>query len=153
VEERKPYTVVMFGSSPTLIDDEGYILARRDLSSSIYKIDITSYPVIRGITNKQLIKDEVGVRVNEDDRKLTKQALDQLKKFIPAGAIQIDVSDRDDIVALIEDILRVKFGSMDDLDKKIQILSALIDANKDRLNKIVYIDLRLVDDPVIKFKT
>jgi cell division septal protein FtsQ len=152
VEERQPYSVVMFGSVPTLFDNEGYVLARKDLSSSIYKLDVTTYPVIRGIKPKDLVKDDLGSRINIDDRELIKKSLDQLKKFLPAGSIQIDISERDDIVVLIEDFLKVKLGSMDDIEKKIKILSALIDANREDLNKVTYIDLRLINDPVIKFK-
>jgi cell division septal protein FtsQ len=75
-----------------------------------------------------------------------------LSKFIDIGTIQIEIGDREDIVIYIEDILKVKIGPPSDIERKIKIIKAMRDSVQGKWTKISYIDVRVPDSPVIKFR-
>jgi len=149
IKERTPYAIAVIGGTTSLVDEDGYVIAGKSLGSSMYKLDISKYPVIRGINRKNL---EKGMRLDQKDRTFVRAALDMLSKFIDTGAIQIEVGDREDIVIYIEDILKVKIGAPSDIERKIKIIKAMRDSVKGKWTKIIYIDVRVPDSPVIKFR-
>jgi cell division protein FtsQ len=149
VKERIPFAIVVIGGTTSLVDEDGYMIARQSLASSMYKVDITKYPVIRGIFKKNL---ENGVRLNPGDRAFVKAALEMLSKFIDLGTIQIEAGNREDIIIYIEDILKVKIGDARDIERKIKIVNALLGSVKGKWTKIAYMDVRVPDCPVIKYK-
>ena len=149
IKERTPYAIVVIGGTTSLVDEDGYIIAGKNLSSSIYRLDISKYPVIRGVNKKNL---EKGIRLDQKDRTFVRAALEMLSKFIDISAIQIEVGDREDIVIYIEDILKVKIGAPSDIERKIKIIKAMRDSVQGKWTKISYIDVRVPDSPVIKFR-
>lgn len=149
IKEREPFAIVMLGSVPVLVDDEGYILAKQSLSSSIYKADDVNFPVMRGISKKSLIKD---LKLSDQDTAFMKDAISLLTKFIDPGSIQIEAENRRDIIIYVEDVLKVKLGDDSDIERKVKVLSALVEANRGKLRNVKYIDVRLPDDPVVIFK-
>lgn len=149
VKERIPFAIVVIGGTTSLVDEDGYMIARQSLGSSMYKVDITKYPVIRGILKKNL---ENGVRLNPGDRAFVSSALGMLSKFIDLGTIQIEAGNREDIIIYIQDILKVKIGDARDIERKIKIVNGLLGAVKGKWIKIAYIDVKVPDDPVIRYK-
>ena len=149
IKERIPYAIVVIGGATSLVDEDGYIIASKSPSYSIYKLDISKYPVIRGVNKKNL---EKGMRLDKKDRTFVRAALEMLSKFIDISAIQIEVGDREDIVIYIEDILKVKIGAPSDIERKIKIIKAMRDSVQGKWTKISYIDVRVPDSPVIKFR-
>jgi cell division protein FtsQ len=149
VKERTPFAIAVIGGVASLIDDEGYVIARQSLTSSVYRSDIAKFPVIRGINKKSL---EGGIRLNSGDRSFVTSALNMLSKFIDLGTIQIEAGNREDIIIFIEDILKVKIGDQRDMEKKIMIVRAMLGSVKGKWTKVDYIDVRVPDNPVIKYK-
>ncbi len=149
IKERAPFAIAVIGGGTSLIDDEGYIIAKQDLGPSSAGYDIVKYPVIRGINKKSL---ENGNRLNSGDRKFIRSALNSISGPMAAGTIQIDISNRDDIAVLIEDILKVNIGDAVNVEKKLGVAKALIGSLKDKWTKAAYIDVKVPDSPVIKFK-
>jgi cell division protein FtsQ len=148
IKERKPFAIVMVGNLTTLIDDDGYIIAKQNIAASLYRSGIGKFPVIRGIKKEAL---EKGIRLNEEDRVFMANALISLKGFVDPSAIQLDMANKDDINIYIEDILKVKIGETKDIQKKIKTATAIIASLKDKLQKVKYIDVRIPDDPAVKF--
>lgn len=148
IKERDPFAIAVIGSTPTLVDEEGYIIARNDLSSSIYKLDIGQYPVIRGIKVRSL---EKGARMNLNDRSFMKVAVNLLSKHFSQHSLQLEMTNKDNIIVYIEDVLKVKLGDSGDLDKKIKVISALLAPVSGKWNKVQYIDVSLPDSPVIRY--
>lgn len=149
IKERTPYAIAEISGATTLIDDEGYIIARKGLDSSEYGSEIAKYPVIRGINKKTL---EKGIRLNSGDRLFVRSALDMLSSSIDLGTIQIEAGNREDIIIYIEDILKVKIGDPRNIERKIQVVKAMLGSLKGNWTKVAYMDVRVPDDPVIKFK-
>ncbi len=149
ITERKPFAIAVIGSTTTLIDEDGYIIAKQASISSIYGLNIADYPVIRGISAKSL---DGGMRLNSSDRIFIKDALTLLSSSMDPGQVQLEVGKRDDIVIFLEDIVKVKIGDASEIARKIKIMQALLDSIKDKWVKVAYIDVRVPDAPVIKFK-
>lgn len=149
IKERKPFAIAVIGGQATLVDSEGFILAKQTLGSSVYKVDIARLPVIRGINDKSI---EEGKRLGPSDRIFMKDTLNLLSGFLDPSTIQIEVGNRAEIVLFIEDILKVKIGAAGSMDRKIRVLQALLDSIKGKLQKVEYVDVRIPDNPVIKLK-
>lgn len=149
VKERTPFAVAVIGGGTSLIDDEGYIIAKQNLTTSAAGKDIAKYPVIRGIDKKTL---ENGNRLNSADRAFIRSALNSFSNASDFGTVQMDISKRDDIVIYIEDILKVKIGDTSGVERKMSVVKALLGSIKDKWTKAVYIDVKVPDSPVIKFK-
>ena len=149
IKEREPFAIAVIGGGTSLIDEDGYIIARNFTSTSAAGQDITKYPVIRGIDKKNL---EKGIRLNESDREFIRSALTSLSSSINFGTVQMDISNSDDIVIYIEDVLKVKIGDTSGVEKKMSVVKALLGSIKDKWTKAVYIDVKVPDYPVIKFK-
>jgi cell division protein FtsQ len=149
VVERKPFAIAVIGHATTLIDDDGYIIARQSLISSLYQLNVADYPVIRGIDIKSL---EGGKRLNESDRRFVKDALQMFGRFIALNQVQLEVGRRDDMVVFLQDVIRVKIGDSNDIEKKIKVTKALLDSVQGKIDKVAYIDVRIPDDPVVKFR-
>jgi cell division protein FtsQ len=149
IKERIPFALAEIGGAASLIDDEGYIIARQSPGSSVYRSDIARLPVIRGINKVSL---EKGIRLNSGDRAFVSSALSMLSKFIDIGTIQIEAGNREDIIIYIEDILKVKIGDPKDMERKIMVVKAILGSVKGKWTKIDYIDVRVPDSPVIKNK-
>ena len=149
IKERTPFAIAVIEGTTSLVDDDGYIVATRNLGSSIYRSGIAKCPVIRGINKKSL---EKGVRLNAADRMFARSALNMLSKFMDIGTIQMDVGNREDIIIYVEDILKVKIGDQNEIERKIRIIKALLSSVTGKWNKVAYIDVRVPDSPVIRFR-
>ena len=149
IKERSPFAIAVIGAGTSLIDDEGYIIAKQNLGPSAAGKDIAKYPVIRGIDKKTL---ENGNRLNSADRAFIRAALNSFSNSSDFGTVQMDISKRDDIIIYIEDILKVKIGDTGGVEKKMKVVKALLGSIKDKWTKAVYMDVKVPDSPVIKFK-
>jgi len=149
IKERRPFAIVNIGSTPAIMDNEGYIIAKSGLSSSIYRADLGKLPVIRGVGRNVLDKNG---RLLPTETMFIDQTIILLSSFLDIGSVQIELSDRDNVSVYIEDILRVKIGNYDKIEKKIGVLKALLIPAKEKLEKVAYIDVRVPDDPVIRFR-
>jgi cell division protein FtsQ len=149
IKERKPYAIAVISGVTSLIDDEGYVIARQNLASSMYGSGMEKYPVIRGINRRSL---EGGIRLNPGDRAFVRSAIDMLSNFMDPGTIQIEASNWEDIIIYIEDILKVKIGDPKDIERKIRLVRALLGSVKGKWTKVAYMDVRVPDNPVIKFR-
>lgn len=148
VQERKPFAIAVVNGVPALVDKEGFIIAKQNLGSSIYKLQIAQLPVIRGI-NKTA---EGGRRIDPADAIFMKDTLTLLSNFLDPSKIQIELGNKEDIIIYVEDYLKVKIGDPKDMENKIRTMQALLNSVKGKWAKVAYIDVRVPDFPVIKFK-
>ena len=148
VSERTPFAMAVIGDVPALIDEDGCIIARKNLQASIYLSDIASLPAIRGISKRSI---EEGKRLNSSDRVFIKNSINLLSKFLNLRTVQIDIGNREDIIVYVEDIMRARIGDYSNIEKKVNVLKALLNSMAGKWQKIAYIDVRVPDNPVIKF--
>lgn len=151
IEERKEALVCVSKSKQSLIlDKEGYVMNPSGESASGAGFpDITGLPVMNGFDEEWL---EGGRYVRSDVGRDVLKLLSEFEGFIVPKRLQIDVSDISDIKLLVDDILKVRIGSVDKLQRKIKAFEAIYSKNKERKNDIEYIDVSSIEFPVIKFK-
>ena len=152
--ERKPLAVVQIGKESAIIDEEGVILKKAN-GKGVGKFnvdadvgDISAFPVVRGI-KKEMVKDE---SLDRDIAGSIGGALTKLEVFLKPSSLQLDFADPGDISLLVEDMLRVKLGDMEKLSSKIDVLEALLPQVEGKWNDVGYIDIRYINNPVIKMR-
>lgn len=149
IEERKPFALIVIGGRAALIDDEGYILANQG-SLSYYKInDASRLPVIRGIKKNDLVN---GMRLNLRNRMFISNIFKLLSSYINPESLQIEIGNYDNIVIFVEDVLRLELGDMSRMNDKIAVFGAILKEIKGKWEKIEYINIKVVDAPVVKYK-
>ena len=152
--ERKPLAVVQIGKESAIIDEEGVIL-KKTSGKGVGKFnvdadvgDISAFPVVKGI-KKEMVKDE---SLDGDIAGSIGGAITKLEAFLKPSSLQLDFSDPGDISLLVEDMLRVKLGDTEKLPSKIDVLEALLPQVEGKWNDVEYIDIRYINNPVIKMR-
>ena len=155
VVERSPFCVVTISGSSIVIDDEGGFLKVeggriKTGDYSFVKVDdISQFPVVRGIDPNKVS----GGRLERGLSAAIKISINRLSRFFPPSNLQFEIRKDGGLDVLIEDILKVRFGSTDDLEKKISVLEAMLPRVSGAWSNVDYMDIRVAEDPVVKYKT
>jgi len=149
VEEREPFALLVTQNRTYIIDDEGNVIASPS-EASYYKVtDIGRFPVISGIRNEELIN---GRRVNFKDRIYILKTLKLMSRFLGSESLQVKVGNSNNIIVLVEDVLRLELGDSSQIERKIDVFRALLKEVDGRWEDVEYISVKVPDSPVIKFK-
>ena len=148
IEERKPVAALVFPSKSSIIDVDGYILnGIPNLTLNIPNME--ELPVISGIDEKDAVK---GERINPKVAELVVDVILKLTKFLEGSRIQLDLGNFENISILLDDLLRVKLGDAGQVKKKMQVFSALLPVVDGKWGEVEYIDIKVPDFPVIKYR-
>jgi cell division septal protein FtsQ len=154
VIERKPFAVAIVSGVSFVIDEEGYYLKAEGARSSkaaydfVRIDDISGLPVVRGIKANR----EYSYRLDPDIALALSDSIKRLSKFLPPASLQIEMKESGETDLLVDDILRVRFGDTENIAKKIMVLEALLPEVAGKWQNVSYIDIRVANDPVIRFK-
>ncbi|MBI5700892.1 FtsQ-type POTRA domain-containing protein [Candidatus Saganbacteria bacterium] len=151
IEERKEAVICVLKNKQSLIlDKDGVVLNPQIASNSAIEFpDITNLPVMNGLDEAWL---EQGRYIRSDVGRDVLKLLAEFETFIAPQKLQIDVADLNDIKLLVDDILRVRIGSVQDLNLKMRNFEAIYSKNRDRKNEIEYIDVSSYSFPAVKYK-
>lgn len=149
VTERKEMAVLVMGQESMLIDEEGVILnppQRRDVLLEIP--DISNLPVVEGLSSVWIgddfkLKDGLGPDMAA--------LLCELEHLIAPKHIKVNLERKDQIMLLLDDILKVKIGDAKNVREKIEVLQAMIKNAQGMLDHAEYIDVRFPKFPTLKF--
>lgn len=150
VIERKIIAVVLFKGRPLFIDKEGIILNAKDIKLNFPNVE--DLPVIVGLNANRIYKQEK-YYIEENIARLLSDLISRLKDFFDPKRIQIDVSREDDIVLWIDDLIKVKFGDTKNIPEKVKSFYAIYARAEREQKKIEYIDVRFLNNLVVKFST
>lgn len=149
VAERKETAVAVMGGQSVLMDEEGVILNPAVTGEVHVEFpDISNLPVVNGIRPEWIKQGRLSGEMGSSIIAL----LREFKHFISSARLQVEVGDVENINLMVDDTLKVKIGNPADLDRKIQVFQAIFNRNRERKNDLEYIDVRLPDYPVAKFK-
>lgn len=154
IVERIPFCVVIISGSSIVIDDEGYFLrveGRKGEAGdySFIKIEnISALPVVRGVDPGKVL----GNKLDPDLSAAIKLSVNRLSKFFPPSNLQFEIKRSGELNLLIEDILRVRFGITENIAKKISVLEAMLPVVEGAWSNVDYIDIRVAEDPVVKYR-
>ncbi len=150
VTERKEAAVTVISAQSFLLDDEGvFINPASGEAVTINFPDITNLPVVVGISEDQIDR---GGRLKGAAGDSASKLLTEFKHYIAPFRLKIDLTDSGNIGLLLDDTLRVKFGSHNEIDRKIKTFETIYDKLKDRKDTIEYIDVRFPDFPAVRYK-
>ncbi|KAF0134466.1 MAG: cell division protein FtsQ [Candidatus Saganbacteria bacterium] len=150
VIERVESAVSVIGEQSVLIDSDGVIINPQTKEAEPIEIpDISNLPVLIGLRREWFDeKGKLSGKFGESAAKL----LVEFKNYMSPKRLEIDLSDVNSIVLFVDDTLKVKIGSVDKIDGKINVFETIFKRLKDQKNDIEYIDVRVPDFPAVKFK-
>lgn len=147
--ERQEAAVAVVNDKTVLFDEEGIILNLHN--SSFAKYDLPSFSdlaVITGIRSSDIVEG----KLKEEIKEMLSFLLKNLKRDMPDERIKIDISSHENVVLLVDDVIRVKVGGPSRLDEKIRAFLALRKVEQNRLQSIEYIDVRVPESPAVRFR-
>ena len=146
IKEREPFAVAMVEGQSVIIDDEGFVLSSSASQTSealTSPLDPTGLPVMNGLKKSSLKNNRLDPE--------TASVL-SLFKTLPAGKLQLNLESRDDLNLMINDIIKVRLGDSKNIEEKMKVFKAMLSFIGDKRNQVEYIDLRFLNNPVVKFR-
>lgn len=154
VIERESFAVAIISGSSVVIDEDGFFLevegkrlVKGDYSFINVK-NISDLPVVKGIDKTKTSQN----RLNQDVAQAIKIAIGELSRFLSSSRLQLEMRREGDFNLLVEDVLKVRFGSTDNIERKISVLEAILPEVEGKWSDVSYIDIRIASNPVIKYK-
>ena len=144
VEERKPFAVFIVDGSYYIADNEGVILNREQGVKGALDL-----PTVVGLSKGQLVSEN---RIAPSLVEALAKSYKLLSQLMPPNSFAVEMKQAADINILINDIIKVKIGEPLDIDKKLFVLRLLFERAGDKRSRIEYVDVRLPDLPVVKFR-
>ncbi|NLV92707.1 MAG: FtsQ-type POTRA domain-containing protein [Firmicutes bacterium] len=138
VKEVHPVAMISRGSSFLGVSETGQVLGQ-------LPADYLTLPVITGFDN-----------LNAGDRDTTlgmiASVLQRLDPIVLAGVSELFLENRRDLILVTTDLIYVNLGDESNLDKKVQVLNALLLDVWERDLKVAQVNLSVYDNPVIRYR-
>ncbi len=148
ITERKPVATLVFPKRSVVIDEEGFILDR-NANISLRIPNVADLPVISGISERNILE---GKRIDERTSRVVTEVILKLSAFLESRSMQLELGELENVSFLLDDLLRVRVGSSKDIKRKMEVFRALLPVISGKWARVVYIDVRYPDNPVIKYK-
>jgi len=139
VKEREPFASLAIDGHFFLIDQEGVVLE--------YLKSGPIGPVIRDVKPAEI---EIGKKVQSDSLANAIACLENLLPSLGQSIKEISAPSMDDLSFITSEGIRIIYGRAEEMAKKKYILNAILSQAKINNEKIEYIDIRVVSNPVVK---
>jgi len=148
INERVPMAAVIFPDQSIIIDSDGYII-NQNPNLTLNIPNMIDLPIIAGVDQNELLKN------NQIDQKTVatiSSIIQRLSRFTELKKLQFNLGGLEEMDLLLDDILKVKLGDVEELETKMKTFEKLIARVSGKWSQIEYIDVRYPNEPVIKFK-
>jgi len=148
INERLPMAAVIFPDQSIIIDSDGYII-NQNPNLTLNIPNMIDLPIIAGVDQNELLKN------NQIDQKTVatiSSIIQRLSRFTELKKLQFNLGGLEEMDLLLDDILKVKLGDVEELETKMKTFEKLIARVSGKWSQIEYIDVRYPNEPVIKFK-
>jgi len=145
--ERKPFAVVILSGTSVVVDEDGVFLKIREKYPFVSIKDISGLPVVKGVSEKKVKNDCLPDEIAES----IKTSVGELSRFLPPSNLQLEMKGGDDVNLLVEDVLRVRFGSVENISRKIAVLEAILPGIGEDWSIVDYVDIRVAASPVVRY--
>ena len=149
INEKKEAAVAVMAEKTIYFDDNGVVL--NPDGQPFNHQDVSGFaqlPVVVGLK----AEDVQGGALEERIKNLLTAVLKDFKTILAKENIKIDFSRKDEIILLVDDFLSVKIGEPVEIERKMAVFKKLRSFEEKRLHSIEYVDVRLPENPAIKFK-
>ncbi len=151
IKERNPFAVVTASNKYLIIDNEGYIIESIEAIGSLEKFFVQKaidLPTVLNLPKEAIID---GNKIDPKAMKVIEFSFLKLKNFLKDSKFEFELKDGQ-IDLIIDGAFKIKLGVPEDIEEKSNVLSKILDAIKDK-RTIEYIDVRVDNFPVVKFKS
>jgi cell division septal protein FtsQ len=148
INERLPMAAVIFPDQSIIIDSDGYII-NQNPNLTLNIPNMIDLPIIAGVDQNELLKN------NQIDQKTVgtiSSIIQRLSRFTELKKLQFNLGGLEEMELLLDDILKVKLGDVEELETKMKTFEKLIARVSGKWSQIEYLDVRYPNEPVIKFK-
>ncbi len=150
VEERKPFAVAAVRGRYIVFDSEGFIMESIGLkdAANSSKIRVFELPTVIGLPENSVVENK---KIDPQTMKAIEFSFKSLEKMMGKSKFELELVSFKDMNVIIDDLIKVKVGSSEDIEKKFFNLSEILRNIADK-SPIEYIDIRAKDAPAVKFK-
>jgi len=148
IHERQPMAAVIFSEKSIIIDNDGYII-NQNPNLTLNIPNMIDLPIIAGVDEKELLKNN---QIDQKTVEIITGIIHRLSRFTELKKLQVNLGGLENINLLLDDILKVKLGDVEELEAKMETFEKLMASVSGKWSQIEYIDVRYPDEPVIKFK-
>ncbi|MBN3032957.1 MAG: FtsQ-type POTRA domain-containing protein [Candidatus Saganbacteria bacterium] len=146
--ERRPIAVLLFNNKSAIVDADGYIL-NRNPNLTLNVPHMTELPVVLGVGSVEFAGEE---RIDPRASQLIASVIGELASLLGSRHLQLETGDFERIKFSLDDLLVVKVGRNEAVRRKMAVFKALLPELEGRWDKVVYVDVRYPDNPVIRYK-
>ena len=147
ITERQPMATVVFKDNSVVIDEDGIILNRGG-GVKLNIQNLADLPLITGLNEAKYIENG---KIKPQTAQVIAEIVLKLLKYLDSR-IQLNLANFDNISFRLDDLLEVKVGNIAKLKRKMKVFGALTPIVADRWSKVEYVDIRIPDNPVIKYR-
>jgi len=151
VEERVPFAVATVSGKYLILDEEGFIIesiSEAGSSNDISKARIAELPTVIGLPKGSVVENK---KVDPEVMRSIENSFKTLSKVLGKSKFELELVRPDGMNIIVDDVLKVKLGSSEDIDRKLLNMSKILGKKPDK-NTIEYIDVSILDNPVVRFK-
>jgi cell division protein FtsQ len=152
IEERSPFAVAVARGQYAVVDDEGIIIdliKGAEHKSQLIK-GMSDLPTVIGLPKTAIVDDK---KIKPEIMYAVSSSFKLLGKILEKSKFELELTQSGDMNIFIDDILKVKIGSPDNIDQKLSDLSQILEKIGRDKSKIEYIDVRIQRAPAVRFKT
>ncbi|MBI4744375.1 MAG: FtsQ-type POTRA domain-containing protein [Actinobacteria bacterium] len=139
IRERKPIMALFYNDSYYLIDKDQMILSSTPTNENM--------PVIKDV---QVFNPEVGRQIRSERIASAILCFLRINENIRNLIVSISVSEFNELYISTKDGIDIYFGKAKSFSKKNYILDTLLTQARLNKEKIIYVDLRVISNPVVK---
>lgn len=148
IRERRPIAVVILKDKSAIVDEEGFIL-NRNPNLTLNVPNMTELPVVSGAVTSETAGEE---KIDSQVSHLIAEIIVELSNLLGPRHIQLEIGGFEKINLLLDDLLRVKIGRDENINRKMEVFKALLPVTAGKWTQVEYVDVRYPDNPVIKYK-
>lgn len=149
IKERTPAASVVFTDGSAIIDHDGFILNHiPNLTLDIP--ELADLPIITGLDRRTEVE---GDRLSRRANSVISGIVKEINVSIKTKRLQMNLGGLQNIDLLLDDILLVKIGRADELERKLDVIKQLLRQVAGQWERVQYLDVRFPAVPVILYKS
>lgn len=148
IYEREPIAMIVFPKKSVIIGRQGHVI-NRNPGISLNIDNLADLPVVSGISDRALL---VGDRVNQKVTFVVAEIISQLRDYLEPKKMQLELGGLREVSFLLDDLLYVKVGAAENVQRKMEVFQALLPSLAGRWSSVQYVDVRYPENPVVAYK-
>lgn len=148
-KERKPFLKVINYPYTYFLDKKGYVINYDSYNQMLIEIEKDiDIPLVTGISSEHL---ENRFKISDSFMGVVTKVMPIFLKTFGNNGVKFDVRDQNNMNFVTKEMIEIKFGDINNIKTKIQVIDTLYSYLSEKLADVVYIDVTVPSHPVVKF--